>query len=680
MQAGASLESLAKGAVQFSRRFTIKEIQDRWYSLLYDPVISEEASACMNNVELSALPLPSKLSKFGHSKERKVAPVKRKAESVRSSYYAMRKRILNDTINSMNLSFPMEPENNNNEGGEVELFPEGAALNHFGFEGSNFDHLHCPFPESLMDGNLGANEVPTHAFYTGAENPVEEDFSIEQKNILEGETQMLGDHMPFNGGVEEFPCPKEVPIDSLMGDDSLSTLPLSTFHQINSDPGNLCSGFDGSHVFNSPDLGCETSFNTLQLPPIPELSIWREDEGIQEADVPYDAVKDSTDSGEAYLAELSNSLLNFTNEEELYLMDVDGKDDFDKTYYDGLSSLLLNSSNDVCPDEMPTITQTDTPVASDSQVKDPPVPCHVEVDNIVLRSSDVEVVPQSEIKLPSYASARDPRYPELINGVICCVLNTEDPEIPSNEDVFLPFDAPPSIVPSSIKWTAREGNTPISSSGDGFGHQHRTAGGGTIMKQVELNTPGESHLSSQLVGSPPFPGPVGGSKVKRDLPNSHAPWTTSRSAGMDSSGPREIHSANTGVDAVVHSNSKEGAANIGLAKNLGINLSDPSNEKASHLSNSFRVLPHSNASSIKNEQDMAKPIKDKKLPHEEAGTSVVESKMVADPPTSDREEQYIESDDDVPYYSDVEAMVRRVIPSFHSTTSLNFCVFVIKYF
>ncbi|MCE5165650.1 hypothetical protein HAX54_011287 [Datura stramonium] len=45
IEAGASLESLAKGAVQFSQRFSVQELQDRWHALLYDTVVSAEAAS-----------------------------------------------------------------------------------------------------------------------------------------------------------------------------------------------------------------------------------------------------------------------------------------------------------------------------------------------------------------------------------------------------------------------------------------------------------------------------------------------------------------------------------------------------------------------------------------------------------------------------------------------------------
>ncbi|KAL9275817.1 Microspherule protein 1-like protein [Drosera capensis] len=55
VEAGASLESLAKGAVQFSRRFTVRELQNRCHALLYDPVISADAAARMIEFERNGL-------------------------------------------------------------------------------------------------------------------------------------------------------------------------------------------------------------------------------------------------------------------------------------------------------------------------------------------------------------------------------------------------------------------------------------------------------------------------------------------------------------------------------------------------------------------------------------------------------------------------------------------------
>nr|GMD47601.1 25S rRNA (cytosine-C(5))-methyltransferase nop2-like [Ipomoea batatas] len=47
------------------------------------------------------------------------------------------------------------------------------------------------------------------------------------------------------------------------------------------------------------------------------------------------------------------------------------------------------------------------------------------------------VVHGSEVQMLSSALSVNPAYPELRNGLICCTLNTEDPDIQSNDDVFL---------------------------------------------------------------------------------------------------------------------------------------------------------------------------------------------------------------------------------------------------
>uniref|UniRef100_A0A2P2J5L2 Uncharacterized protein LOC8273017 n=1 Tax=Rhizophora mucronata TaxID=61149 RepID=A0A2P2J5L2_RHIMU len=88
VEMGASLEALAKGAVQFSRKFTVRELRERWHSLLYDPDVSAEASAGMVQFELFG----SKLSKNIGSKENDEISAKRKVGSIRRLYYARKKK------------------------------------------------------------------------------------------------------------------------------------------------------------------------------------------------------------------------------------------------------------------------------------------------------------------------------------------------------------------------------------------------------------------------------------------------------------------------------------------------------------------------------------------------------------------------------------------------------------
>ncbi|XP_057743226.1 uncharacterized protein LOC130961386 [Arachis stenosperma] len=670
VEAGASLESLAKGVVQFSRRYSFKEIRDRWYSILYDPIISAEASASMTDFEISTSPLPSKFIKFGNSRERKIDSAKRKAESVRTSYYAMRKRIRSDMFNSMDLGFLVDPENDNYGANGNESLPEncvaeGEMSNHFGFHGLHTDPAQYSFPENMMNGGATSNGVIAHAYYTGAKDPVQDDIPAEQQDVLREEPQFLRDDVSngaaepqflrddvSNGVAEEMGVPEELAIDSFIGDDNLET----PFDQINSDPGNLCSEFDGNDVFDSSEIECGTSFNSLHLSPLPEMPVWKTHASIQEPEMPCDDFKDSIPCGEAYLTELSNSLLNFTNEEELYLMDVDGKDGIDKSYYEGLSSLLLSSPNDVSQDQMPEKAEAESSVASQPKVSNLSVSCQAKVDdNNRSQSSNAQTVQKSDNQVSSSVSVKDPRFPELTNGVVFCALNTEEPEVPCNVDVFLlPLDVPPSTSPYSSEWMYTESNKPMSSCVQDYGFSNHKALETSRMTKVEQKKPAEFRGSSQVMGSPPLPGPVGNSKVKCEFPNAHASHTASRSA-MSVSGGLGGNKAST-TNAIMHANPKDTPINVGLTHCLNSRATNSFSEKPTLGSNGFRNHPYSDGSGMKQGKNLALP-KDRHLQHAEAGSSdVPKSQLVAIPPTLD-EEQYMESDDDVPCYSDIEAMI-----------------------
>ncbi|KAJ7547848.1 hypothetical protein O6H91_08G106700 [Diphasiastrum complanatum] len=89
MEAGAAMEALAKGAMRFSRRFTIRELRERWRALLYDPDISAKAAARM--VEAEALILgSSKLTFSSKHKDSQDTSKKRRHRSVRTGYYKRR--------------------------------------------------------------------------------------------------------------------------------------------------------------------------------------------------------------------------------------------------------------------------------------------------------------------------------------------------------------------------------------------------------------------------------------------------------------------------------------------------------------------------------------------------------------------------------------------------------------
>ncbi|XP_010535326.1 PREDICTED: uncharacterized protein LOC104810674, partial [Tarenaya hassleriana] len=151
--AGASLEALAKGAVQFSRRFTIRELQERWHALLYDPVVSADAASRMVDLERSN---PNILSKFGrarNSKENKSSLGKRNAEKVYSAYHSLRKKFRLEPFSSMDLAFLLPPNDNH--------FIGNGNATHLGLEESHMDIIHKAFPEILADeGCVGRSNNP----------------------------------------------------------------------------------------------------------------------------------------------------------------------------------------------------------------------------------------------------------------------------------------------------------------------------------------------------------------------------------------------------------------------------------------------------------------------------------------------------------------------------------------
>lgn len=119
-------------------------------------------------------------------------------------------------------------------------------------------------------------------------------------------------------------------------------------------------------------------------------------------------VENEAANTEGYLEELSNSLLNFTNDEELLFVAVEGKEMIDKSYYDGLS-LLLNSQNEAKHDHLPSpepeISVTPDCLANTSAA------CPAPAESV------------EKFQMPSSASVSVPQFPEQNDGILVCTLN-----------------------------------------------------------------------------------------------------------------------------------------------------------------------------------------------------------------------------------------------------------------
>ncbi|KAK0577431.1 hypothetical protein LWI29_032896 [Acer saccharum] len=710
IEAGASLESLAKGAVQFSRKFSVQELQDRWHSLLYDPVISAEASFHMIEFERSALTLPSKFSRAGNSKENKRLSRKRKAESVRSCYYALRKRIHNEPFSSMDLSFLVAPDNGNFfENGDEPLSGDcilgDPMSNHFGLQESHLDIMHQSFPPILTDGGTSSGDGHMAlGFHRGLDHPVEDGFTLQQDDIHNEIPHIFEENQSYTGNgceVDDLGQPKQVP--GMYETNHLEENPPSAYGQMDSCPGNVCPDFDGNQIFHSPIPECGASFPNLEYSsPLPEMPIWRTVEDIpspsiqvdnshREEDLhtgdafaltddgdakdtstpgcdfvdvnselkmqmPCDELKCQAGGAEGYLAELSNSLLNFNEEELMTLGDVE-KEMIDKSFFDGLN-LLLNSPNDVNQDHMPSpepktsVTPYYLANASGS--------CPVEsVENVQMQSSasgSCPVESVENVQMQSSASASDPQFPKLIDGVICCTLNMEDPDIPCNDDVFFPNKLQPLSVSAVAQREA--GNSTCSSVKDFSGNKNLTDGG-PVLLQREQENPAQSQVSSQMMGSQVIPEkgqfhPVGDRGVKFGLPNCDSPHLASRKLGIACGGSNLTNSMNICTDSNQPARLKEENNDVAPVKNIGHTLTDSFMDRPAFGSDSYKR----NANGVKQECDDPATIQDCQALNAEFGsTNIPDLEPDINDPISEPEEPSIESDDDVPYYSDIEAMI-----------------------
>ncbi|GMI76961.1 hypothetical protein HRI_001365400 [Hibiscus trionum] len=409
IESGASLEALAKGAVRFSRKFTVRELQDRWRALLYDPVISDQAAACMIEIELS-----SKSNIFDNSVENKSA--KRKFESVRRSYYAMRKRkrICNNHVtNSSGVSFLGSPNCNDciqNRGGYDELVGpcEDCVQNQLGFG-------------DLRIGSVGKRSQEDDLKVTSKKDCLGEKVeNLERNDVSRGSPHVIfaaSDKFGHQSGVEgikpysvECSSPQpDMPLWKTMEDVPAAVMPVND---------GLGDKSQHAGVIEHPE----------------------DVDGKKMCQSGYDVVPSDMMLKDGY--EINNSVAISCGDlaETDALLNFDG-DVIDKSCYESVNSLLLNSPNDVREDNT---SKTKEPEALVSDVcpgtSEAAYPAKLyEVPDQHSHSGHAEQshFGNPEINLPSSASLSNSHSPELHDEVICCMLNSEDPEIPCNDDVLL---------------------------------------------------------------------------------------------------------------------------------------------------------------------------------------------------------------------------------------------------
>ncbi|KAI3669522.1 hypothetical protein L6452_40758 [Arctium lappa] len=550
LEAGASLEALAKGAVKFSRGFTLCELRDRWHSLLYDPAVSAPASARMVKFQQSGSNSLSRFSRLDDLKGSEKAPEKRKGGSIRRQYYAMRKRIKRENFNSSDLGF-FEICNNHNYSRQGHNFQDHIRLNHeaeaevgdtmfgdclannLGLEETDFEILRQAFPESIgIIATTAVVDKSADAFHTeGCCNSVENDY-MNGSMREDGSYKLIEDVCPllrndmmgsFDPGIEpkndthihkgesdnfvkcmdseELLSSQTLLIGKTFEADVEAKL-MSTYGSMNESNQIICSGFGKKQHFSSPGSDGSASFHSMGFSsPLPRMPLWRTMEDVSAPDMPvdennaesnlateealalpevrrenspgYDVAQsmslledklDGTDYincsavPEGEYADLPDSLLNLSNEDDILYMHVVAKDTMD----DIPGSQMLDSSKMVPEDALCNADATTLLVAS-TGIATPSIQCHEES-----KDSSFHDQPDAchwDIDMPS-TSVSYPDSLQLIEGRVICTLNTEDPEIPCNDDIFLLIHPSTSFASSIRPQIAADSIDPLSSSAD----------------------------------------------------------------------------------------------------------------------------------------------------------------------------------------------------------------------
>ncbi|KAJ8540948.1 hypothetical protein K7X08_001764 [Anisodus acutangulus] len=234
----------------------------------------------------------------------------------------------------------------------------------------------------------------------------------------------------------------------------------------------MVSQFDESQVFSTAFPESASSFQNVgyspipsQLPdwsvipdaPVPNLHANKMDTGcgIVTDQISSDILRNSSHNTDEYIADLSNFLLDVNDDDKLVYTRSDGNDHemSDASSFDFRSFLL------------------DTPVEDNRTDKG---------------VSEISKAPDQQ-PMKSSPLAVDPALTEVQGGVINCTLNTEELEVPNNDDIFLPV----KTLSTSFALMVHKENVKT--------HHERN-----FLKKREQNSHVPSHISSSMTGHQPI--------------------------------------------------------------------------------------------------------------------------------------------------------------------------------
>ncbi|XP_057793758.1 uncharacterized protein LOC131010315 isoform X2 [Salvia miltiorrhiza] len=606
-------------------------------------------------------------NKFEGVKDIACSSGKRKAESVRKYYYAMRKRICNEPLDMMGINLASGPGcskfREGNEFSSVDCKVGNPSSNILGGQGPDYSITPHPFAEFGPHAAESTGNGLTPSF-SGVQNHGQEDLGGE--NVSNNLPYPYEENISLTGDCSEIPGfgqSKDLPLCNLFETEGLV---------------NQASAVSEFGDQSFPSFGCS--------PPMPQMPIWHSSEDISATELPIEIVDADLQLGDEFMIpqtanesdalgygcgpsnlkletplscdsmidmtsstqEYLEVLFDLSNDEGLLYMENDGKEGIEKSYLDGLSSLLLDSPNQC---DLSGSGLGEAAVVPDGHVAE-------RSDTHDGGSYDKGIRDQQEVADAQVSASESTMKvgPEYRNGVICCTLNTEDPEIPSNDDVFLPFRFPSPTNSSGAHWALHEPSYLGSSSVKKFSSTCNANGGHLLMK----NTRKDSSVPSGRMGS--FHPSDAGLRCRRDngvkfeLPESSVQHAALREA-QNSDSPNHVSLANVNAHNSITGVVKGGPTEMGQGKNIGFTSLGPCQDKHESSLHLHQNLQKNSIGSRSAVDGIAE------IPNN--GSSNVDlSFQQTDVPKamdhsllSDHEELLSESEFDVPYFSDVEAMI-----------------------
>ncbi|WOL13195.1 hypothetical protein Cni_G21964 [Canna indica] len=427
VEAGASLQSLAKGAVQFSRRFTIQELQDRWLSLLYDLDTSEDASARIIEIESQlSLSVPSKANKNFDSKIMQTSFGKRKSQSVQSYYYAMRKRVCSNPCTSANLDFLVQPGlrsskpytsgcedqfNYHNRYHVIDGIPRPTKF--------SCEHPETGYESYIYNSTVAAGDISSHA--EAHVDSVADELSHEKMEMDFFEplsNDNLSSEFTDSNALHQL-ChsspPLELPSMTVNEDNDACDMPTISYCN---DKVTRMHSIDDIKIIHSSCVGAEVE---------PQV-----DGGASETCLVNPHVVSGNDM--AFLSPHMNC-----HEDDHLLVDVDAYI-AEKPCFDNLESIFLSSPNSAREGVLPNSNEHIATEVSKTSLPDTgccgepssrPGGLNSSNDNSVSCSYSAAIFP---LISPKASCNSDP-----FDGYLVCVLNAEDQEIPCNDHALLPL-------------------------------------------------------------------------------------------------------------------------------------------------------------------------------------------------------------------------------------------------